>query len=200
MLATAALGFVNHLLDGEAWARARLQPFGGRIIQLACGPVSMRLAITPEGKLQAAGAESEAAVALTLPSDAPLRALNGRNALMADARIEGTADLAECLGFLARHLDWDIEDDLAPLVGDIAARRLVQGGKAFIDWHLKLGQTVTRQLAAYVTQENPVLIGRTELAALTGNISDVKRETEHLEQRLNALAAVTLAPPTAATR
>lgn len=188
MLTTAALRFVNHLLDGEAWARARLQPFAGRAIQLACGPVSMRLAITQDGKIETASPESEPAVTLTLPPDAPLRALGGRNALMAEARIEGAADLAECLGFLARHLDWDIEDDLAPWVGDIAARRLAQSGKAFIDWHLKLGRTVTRQLAAYMTQENPVLVRQSDLTNFTRTVDDVTQATERLEQRLNTLA------------
>ena len=188
MLTAAALGFVNHLLDGEAWARTRLQPFAGRTIQLACGPVSMRLAITPDGKFESATQDAEPTVTLTLPPDAPLRALAGRNALMAEARIEGAADLAECFGFLARHLDWDIEDDLAPLVGDIAARRLVRGGKAFIDWNLKFGRTVTSQLASYVTQENPVLVRQTDLADFSRTVDDVTQATERLEQRLNTQA------------
>lgn len=62
-----------------------------------------------------------AAVSITLPADAPLRALTDRPALMASAQISGSAEFAECLGFIRRNLHWDVEADVSTLVGDIAA-------------------------------------------------------------------------------
>src|SRR6185312_13109345 len=44
--------------------------------------------------------------------------------------IQGDAGLAQLVSDLARDLRWDLEEDLSGLVGDMAARRLLQAGKA----------------------------------------------------------------------
>lgn len=187
MLVGAALGFVNHLLDGETWARARLQPFAGQCARFVCGPFDAALEITERGTFTMATTDATPTVTLTLPFDAPWRALGDRDALIAEARINGAADLAECLGFVLRHLRWDIEDDLAPLVGDIAARRLVQGGRAFAGWQRTQALNLAHQVVDYLTIENPLLLRRTEITAFTGEIDQLQHAVEQLEQRINAL-------------
>src|SRR3546814_17664990 len=51
-------------------------------------------------------------------------------ALTALMRVEGDAGLAQVVSDLARDLRWAIEEDLSGLVGDMAALRLLQAGKA----------------------------------------------------------------------
>ena len=130
MLKFAALKVVNHLLAGESWARDRLKPYIGQTVCVHIGALKLPLEISPEGYFQTGNADSPAAVSITLPADAPLRALTDRPALMASGQISGSAEFAECLGFIRRNLHWDVEADVSTLVGDIAARRLVAGGKA----------------------------------------------------------------------
>ena len=187
MLVGAALGFVNHLLDGETWARARLQPFVGQCARFICGPIEASFEITPQGTFTAATFDVAPSVILTLPFDAPLRAFGNRNALIAEARINGAADLAECLGFVLRHLRWDIEDDLASLVGDVAARRLVQGGRAFAGWQRTQASNLAHQVADYFTIENPLLVRSAEITAFAGEVDQLRRAVEQFEQRINAL-------------
>ena len=187
MLVGAALGFVNHLLDGETWARVRLQPFAGQCARFVCGPFDAALEITPQGTFTPATADVIPTVTFTLPFDAPWRALGDRDALIAEAKINGAADLAECLGFVLRHLRWDIEDDLAPLVGDVAARRLVQGGRAFAGWQRTQASNLTHQVADYFTIENPLLVRPAEITAFAGEVDQLRRAVEQFEQRINAL-------------
>jgi len=136
MLVDAAFGWVNHLLAGEEWARERLKPFAGQTARLELGALSLPLAITSSGYLVAGDRNATASVTLTLPADAPLLALtDDRPSLRAATQISGAAELAECLGFVFRNLRWDAESDLALLTGDIAARRLLEGGKQLVNWH-----------------------------------------------------------------
>ena len=55
--AGAALAFANHLLDGEAWARACLQPFAGQNARFVCGPFDTTVTITHRGTFAAATGE-----------------------------------------------------------------------------------------------------------------------------------------------
>jgi hypothetical protein len=58
----------------------------------------------------------------------PAKLLLDRDALFASVKLSGSADLAECLAFVFRNLGWDIEEDLASVLGDIPARRLALTG------------------------------------------------------------------------
>ena len=61
MLLGAALATVNHLLTGEDWARARLQPFAGQTARLEFGALTLPLAIGADGLFVAAGGNAPAA-------------------------------------------------------------------------------------------------------------------------------------------
>ena len=62
MLTAAALGFVNHLLAGEDWARARLKPFAGQTARFVCAPLEARCEITAAGVFRPAAASAPAIV------------------------------------------------------------------------------------------------------------------------------------------
>lgn len=188
MLTTAALGFINHLLDAEDWGRARLKPFAGQTVRLVCGPLEAWLEITAQGNFRPAADETEATVHLTLPANAPWRALSDRTSLLAEAHVSGSAELTECLGFIFRNLHWDVEDDLARLVGDIAARRLVQGGRALAGWQLKQAGRFAQNLADYLSEENPLIARKTEVAAFASDVAALAQASDRLEERLQALS------------
>lgn len=188
MLIGAALSFINHLLEGEAWARDRLQPFSGRTVRFVCGPMCVDLAIGSGGTLKASGATDAPTVTFTLPPDALWRSAGNRAALVAEARINGSADLAEAIGFVLRHLRWEIEDDLAPRVGDIAARRLVQGGRALSAWHRRQAQNLALNGAEYFTSEVPLLVRRDDAVAFASEVDRLSQETDRLARRLDALS------------
>lgn len=187
MFLAPALGFLNHLLAGEEWARARLKPFAGQGLRFSCGPLVARLAITEQGIFREADEDLEATVSLTLPPDAPWRALQGRSAILASATVSGSAELAEALAFVLRNVRWDIEDDLARIVGDIAARRLVQGGRSLVAWQGRATKNMALNFAEYFTEENPLLVGKDESDEFALATDSLAQAVELLEKRLDAL-------------
>lgn len=188
MLIRTALGFANHLLAGEAWARARLRPFAGQGLRLVCGPIIATLTVRTDGSLAEADADLVPAVELTLPPEALWQSRGDREALISATRINGAADLAEAIGFVLRHLRWDIEDDLAPIFGDIAARRLAKGASRFVAWHQRQAQAFAQNLAEYFSLEQPLIVRQPEFAAFAHELAQLNDAADRLGRRIDTLA------------
>jgi len=187
MLVDAILGFLNHLLAGEDWARDRLQPFAGQTARFELGALSQALEITAAGFFATGDKNAPASVTIKLPADAPLRALTDRPSLFTAAHISGSAELAEVLGFIFRNLSWDIESDLSSLVGDIAARRLVSGGKQLVKWQQDQARNLALNLAEYFTEESPAIARRKDVVAFYADVGGVREELGQLEKRVALL-------------
>jgi len=184
LLVDAALGFINHLMADESWAYERLKAFAGQTARLELGALAFPLEITAGGLFKASDGVAAPAVTISLPADAPWRALQDRASLLAAAQVKGSAELAECLGFVFRNLRWDVESDLAQLLGDIAAHRLVQGGKQLFTWQQQQAENLALNLAEYFTEEYSVITRRQDLGAFCAEVGSLQEDFCNLEQRL----------------
>jgi ubiquinone biosynthesis protein UbiJ len=107
--------------------------------------------------------EETADVVLTLPSDVPAKLLLDRDALFASVKLSGSADLAESLAFVFRNLSWDIEEDLASVLGDIPARRLAITG-AQLGNQLQNGvKRIAENIAEFATEDSNLLAPKREI-------------------------------------
>lgn len=186
MFGPLSLAALNHLLSQADWARAKLAPFAGRSAQLAMPPFQLAFAIRQDGYVEATAGNPD--VVMTLPADAPLRALQGTEQVIAAARVEGNAHLATELSFVLRNLRWDAEEDLSRVVGDIAAHRLVQGAQVVAAWQKDAARNVAENLAEYLTEENPTLLRTQDLADHTAELALLRDKLSQLERRLQKLA------------
>jgi ubiquinone biosynthesis protein UbiJ len=153
------LAILNHLLTQAPWARARLSPHAGRHARLDLARLTVDFTIGADGLLVPSEPDSLPEVTLALPLGALiLPPPGGLDALMAKAQISGSADLADALAFVLRHLRWDAEEDLAKFIGDIAAHRLVTVGERFAH--------IPRQLAASAAGNASGLLGKESAALL----------------------------------
>ncbi|MDR2092119.1 MAG: SCP2 sterol-binding domain-containing protein [Azoarcus sp.] len=171
------LAAFNHLLGQATWARERLRPHAGRHAHLDLAPFAVAFTIAEDGTFVASPADAAPEVTLTLPLADTLAALGGGlEAVMASARIAGSADLADALVFVFRHLRWDIEEDLAKFIGDIAAHRLVEA---------------PRRLASAATgafgEETAPLIGRAENERFARDIQALEAGLSKLEEQIGRM-------------
>src|SRR5690606_25300557 len=128
--ASVCARLLNSLLRREDWAKERLARHGGKSVRFVAAPWHIGLAIGADGLVEASDAAIVPDVTLTLPSDklSQLPAILRRgdtDEITALLHIQGDAGLAQVVSELARGLRWDAEDDLARLVGDVAAVRLM---------------------------------------------------------------------------
>ena len=178
----------NHLLGQAAWAREKLAPFAGHSAQITLPPFDAAFLVTPEGTVAEPPPEATLEVSITLPATTPLLALQGKDAVMRAARIEGSAEFAQALGFVIRNLRWDAEEDLSKLVGDIAAHRIVKGGREFAAWQQQAAQNFAANFAEYFTEEQPLIAKQSDIAAFSANIDRLRDDVARLEKRLQRLA------------
>ncbi|WP_310452717.1 hypothetical protein [Sulfuritalea sp.] len=179
---------INHLLGQAAWAREKLAPFAGHAAQIKLPPFEAAFLIGADGSISAPAADAVLEVSIALPATTPLLALQGKDAVMRAARIEGSAEFAAALGFVIRNLRWDAEEDLSNLVGDIAAHRIVGGTREFAAWQRQAAQNLAANLAEYFTEEQPLIARQADIAAFAEDIDRLRDDVARLEKRLQRLA------------
>ena len=187
--ATPAVAFcflLNRLLDAAPWARLRLAPFAGETVELRAPLLpTLRLRILAEGTVEPGGAEP--GLTMTLKPELLAALARGEEHAMRAVDVQGDAKLAAEILVLARHLRWDAEEDLSRLVGDVAAHRLAEAGRAFAAWHLDAAQRLAAALADYVTEEKQLLARRADLADLGDSVARLRDALARLDKRVERL-------------
>lgn len=186
MLSTAFLSATNHLLAQASWARGRLMAHAGRTARLDFEPlVRIDCAVSADGYLAAWAGEDAPDVILRLPlTSLPQGLGEGLEALMREVRVEGNAEFADALGFVFRHLRWDAEEELSHVFGDIAAHRLVDGGRRIAAEGRRSLERAGGSVAEYLTEEAPVLVPRTALPALAQEVVGLRDAVARLDKRV----------------
>jgi ubiquinone biosynthesis protein UbiJ len=180
---------LNHLLDSEPWARERLLPFASETLELRAPPLpALRLAVTAEGRL-APGTDATASLVITIRPEALAAAVKGEDHLLRSIDVAGNARLASEVMFLARHLRWDAEEDIAKFAGDAAAHRLVGMAREIAAWHADAARRIAEGFVEYATEERQVLVKRGELDEIAAGNARLRDDLERLEKRIDRLGA-----------
>lgn len=132
--------FLNHVLQQEPEAQQRLMRQQGRVALFEWRFVTMKFVATPAGLLDLAPEDAVPELTLTVTEESPFGL--ARAAFRGDkpaVRIEGDVQLAAEVNWLVDHVRWDVEDDLARVIGDVpahtiatGARRVVEGLRRFV--------------------------------------------------------------------
>src|SRR5260370_20726444 len=131
MIERGALAALNHLREQQRWAAERLNPFAGQAVEFRCPPFQdLRFAITDNGLLDRARAETASALVVKLTPGALPFLLARDETARKRVEIEGSADLAGAVDYLFGHLSWDFEEDLSQVFCGIVAPRPASGGNA----------------------------------------------------------------------
>jgi len=130
-LAQAALSAINHVLQQQSAARERMRLHVGRQVRIVVtgplgGSVHSDARIDRDGLLRLATDGTPAAVLTLTPGiDALFGILSaGIAGVGPHLKIEGDVMLAAALGQVTQLLQWDFEEDLSGLVGDVVAHRI----------------------------------------------------------------------------
>jgi ubiquinone biosynthesis protein UbiJ len=177
---------LNRLLAAEPWARERLAPFAGKSVELRAPPLpTLGLHIVEGGTVEAGSAPPDLSMTFT-PGILAALARGEEHAVRA-VEVQGDAKLAAEILLLARHLRWDAEEELSRVVGDVAAHRLAEAGRAFAAWHLDAAQRLAAAFADYAAEEKQILARRGDLEALGESVARLRDAVARLDQRIDRL-------------
>lgn len=177
---------LNHVAANAPWAREKLKPFAGREALFTMPPWRLQLLIGADGLFQSGRGTPD--VEIALPADAPLLALRGEDEVMRAARISGSAEFADALSFVLRHLSWDFEEDLAKVIGDIAAHRTAEMLRSFVGWQKQAARNLAENAVEYLRDESHVLPSPQEIGAFADDVDHLRDDLARLEKRVQQLA------------
>jgi ubiquinone biosynthesis protein UbiJ len=179
---------LNVLLESEAWARERLAPFAGETVELRAPPLpGLRFSIAADGRLAPAAAGAVPALVISAGPGALAAAVQGEEQLLRAMEVSGNARLASEMMFLFRHLRWDVEEDMAKVLGDVAAHRLAGFARGVAAWHAEAARRIAGSLVEYAAEEKRLLVRRDELAGLAAAQARLRDGLERLEKRIDRL-------------
>ncbi len=183
----AAAAFANRLTGAAPLARDRLSRHAGKTARFLVGPLDLAFTVQTTGEVLPAveGAEVQLTARLS-PFLLPRLAARDEAAIR-EVAMEGDADLAAELAFLAQHLRWDVEEDLSKLVGDAAANRAVGAARAAAGWGKDAASRLAASAAEYATEEAPILASRAKVAAFVEDVSRLRDDVERLAKRVDRL-------------
>ncbi len=118
---------LNHVLQQESEAMARLARQKGQVAHIDMAPIAIKLIATPAGLLDIAPTDAKADLTLTVTDSNPLTLL--QTTLRGDKpaiQIQGNVQLAAEVNWLVDHVRWDAEEDLSRIIGDVPAHSAMQ--------------------------------------------------------------------------
>lgn len=118
---------LNHVLMQEPQAIERLVRQKGRVVRAQWRQMTFMVVVTPAGLFDLAVSDAQPDLSLVVTEESPFAIAQeliqgGKPAV----RIEGDVQLAAEVNWLIDHVRWDIEEDLARLMGDVPAHTLAQ--------------------------------------------------------------------------
>jgi len=183
---------LNALLAREDWARERLERHAGKTVRFVLGKLVVGLAVDADGGVRASDPAIVPDVTLTVPAQrlaelpGALRA-NDTERIAALMHIQGDAALAHVVSDLARDLRWDVENDLSRLVGDIAARRLLDALKTAAGGARQGARRLAGNVGEYLSEESGVLLGRDQYREWRADILAMQQRLDALDARVARL-------------
>ena len=190
----------NLLTLQQPWAAERLARHAGKTIRIALGGFAVTLTIDVEGHLTRSDEAVVPDVTLEVIAEklsvASIFSSRSQAEMAELINISGQAALAQVVSDLARDLRPDPEDAMAHFLGDIPARKIMQGARGLAQTLGTLTQGLTQNLAEYFSEESNTLAGlpllamhRHRQATLTDRIDALHARHSNLITRLDRLDA-----------
>lgn len=178
---------LNHLLRQSPGTAETLARHAGATVRfdLVIGQLDFRIA--DDGCFSEAAVDSPNAVIRPTPALVARLPFFGRDALrLADYR--GDPALLGTLDRVFAQLEWDVEADLAPLVGDVAAHRLHAFGRDALAGLAHAFSALGHNAGEYVIEEAELVARPVDVTRFNQDVDTLADDVARLEARLRRLA------------
>lgn len=180
---------LNRVLRRNSWAQERLKAYGGKTVALEFPPFAAALTVLESGELATAAVETRPETTIRITPGIALRIAARDEAVWSEIPVTGDTDFATAINQVWRNLDWDIEEDLAQIFGDLAAHRMVEAGKSLDEWRAQSLDNLLRSFAEYWTEEDPLIARADEVEEFNREVDRLRDDVARFEKRLDLLAA-----------
>lgn len=177
---------LNHLLQQTPGAADALLKHAGQSVRFDLTLAQFDFRIADDGCFSEAVVETPDAVIRPTAALVARLPFFGRDALRL-ADYSGDAALLATLDRVFRQLDWDVEADLAPLVGDAAAHRLHALGRDALAGLAQAFSALGRNASEYAVEEAELMARGVDVARFNREVDTLADDVARLEARLRRL-------------
>jgi len=185
---------LNRNVAGSRRAQALARQLDGRVMSLTVEGTPFAFFFRAEGgRLAIATRHDGPADASLSGTPIALLALAGPKAEGAlrqgGVRIEGDAEVAQKFRDLLEQAQPDFEEELARVLGDVAARRFANVARGVLDWGRKAAGSLTGSVVEYLQEEGRDLPTRVEVDEFLDGVDRLRDDTDRFEAKLSRLEA-----------
>jgi len=177
---------LNHLLRQSPGAAEALLRHAGRSVRFDLTLAQYDCRIADDGCFSVAVIDAPDAVIRPTPALVARLPFFGRDAWRF-ADYSGDPALLATLDRVFKQLNWDVEADLAPVVGDIAAHRLHALGREVLAGLAHTAAALGRNASEYVVEEAELMARGVDVARFNHAVDMLADDTARLDARLRLL-------------
>jgi ubiquinone biosynthesis protein UbiJ len=177
---------LNHLLQQTPGAAEALVRHAGASVRFDLTLAQFDFRIADDGCFSEAVVDAPDAVIRPTAALVARLPFFGRDALR-QADYSGDAALLATLDRVFRQLDWDVEADLAPLVGDAAAHRLHALGRDALAGLAQAFSALGHNASEYAVEEAELMARGVDVARFNREVDTLADDVARLEARLRRL-------------
>jgi ubiquinone biosynthesis protein UbiJ len=178
---------LNTLTRQQVWAAQRLSQHAGKTVCIAIAGFKLSWSIEADGQLAQAPASAQPDVTLDVLVEKlnpfVFFGLGPRPDIAQYIHVTGQAALAQVVSDLARDCRPDPEDALSQWLGDVPARRVVHGARQTLNAVQTLGESLSQNLAEYLSEETDALVGKPAMLTQRSVQSQLLASLDRLEHR-----------------
>lgn len=162
-----------------------MQGYAGKVVKLELTPVWSCFTIGENGDFTAAAEGAIPDASITFMPVAALRQVVGDKPFDSGViKLEGDAELAVEISQVLRQLQWEYEEDLSALIGDIPAHELVGLARSVIAEGRRQMLSLAGMFAEYWQEEQPLIAGKRVLERFAKEVDELRDATERLGKRM----------------
>ena len=182
-----ATRMVNHVLRSAPLAMERLRRHAGRTAAFHVGPITLAFTVQTTGEVTSALPQASRDLTVRISPFLLPRLAAREEAAFREIEMQGDMELAHEISYLARHLSWDVEEDLSRVVGDVAAHRIASGARGLRDWGREAALRTAQGAAEYWTEESPLIASRVKVEDFVREVAELRDAVERLGKRVERL-------------
>ena len=179
---------LNHLLQQTPGASEALVRHAGASVRFDLTMAQFDFRIADDGCFSEAVVDVPDAVIRPTPALVARLPFFGREALR-HADYSGDPALLATLDRVFKQLDWDVEADLAPVVGDVAAHRLHALGRDVLGGLAHAAAALGHNASEYVVEEAELMARGVDVARFNREVDTLADDVARLDARLRVLEA-----------
>lgn len=185
---------INQALRLDPATLARLKELQGKVIRLrTTGDPTFEVVVFPEESGLRLVVQHDREADVTLTGDIPVILRFAARRVLPDVvaagevQISGDIALGQRFQRILEQANIDWEEQVARVLGDVAAHQLGNAARDVGGWFAQALQTLRQDATEYLQEESRLLPGRAAADGFRGAVENLQRDLEKLEKRLARL-------------